>query len=64
MAKNRLNIQNPKALLAEMFVLVMGDEDEDIDDVSFLVVYFQFSKTILNTFIFFRVAIGDLNWCP
>lgn len=34
MAKNKLAIQNPKALLAEMYVLVMGDEAEDIDDVS------------------------------
>uniref|UniRef100_A0A915PK59 PDZ domain-containing protein n=1 Tax=Setaria digitata TaxID=48799 RepID=A0A915PK59_9BILA len=34
MAKNKLTIQNPKALLAEMYILVMGDEAEDIDDVS------------------------------
>uniref|UniRef100_A0A8R1TT13 FERM domain-containing protein n=1 Tax=Onchocerca volvulus TaxID=6282 RepID=A0A8R1TT13_ONCVO len=33
MAKNKLTIQNPKALLAEMYVLVMGDEAEDIDDL-------------------------------
>uniref|UniRef100_F1KQZ6 Tyrosine-protein phosphatase non-receptor type 13 n=1 Tax=Ascaris suum TaxID=6253 RepID=F1KQZ6_ASCSU len=32
MAKNKLSIQNPKALLAEMYVLVMGDEAEDIED--------------------------------
>lgn len=38
MAKNKLTIQNPKALLAEMYILVMGDEAEEIDDVS--VVYF------------------------
>ncbi|VDN32086.1 unnamed protein product [Gongylonema pulchrum] len=34
MAKNKLAIQNPRALLAEMYILVMGDEAEDIDDVS------------------------------
>lgn len=34
MAKNKLTIQNPKALLAEMYILVMGDEAEDVDDVS------------------------------
>uniref|UniRef100_A0A0N5AXK2 KIND domain-containing protein n=1 Tax=Syphacia muris TaxID=451379 RepID=A0A0N5AXK2_9BILA len=35
MAKNKLKIQNPKALLAEMYVLVMGEEGEDEDfDVS------------------------------
>lgn len=34
MAKNKLKIQNPKALLAEMYVLVMGEEGED-EDVSF-----------------------------
>ncbi|KAL3982712.1 PDZ domain (Also known as DHR or GLGF) family protein [Acanthocheilonema viteae] len=33
MAKNKLTIQNPKALLAEMYILVMGDEPEDIDDL-------------------------------
>ncbi|EJW78968.1 hypothetical protein WUBG_10122 [Wuchereria bancrofti] len=33
MAKNKLTIQNPKALLAEMYILVMGDEAEDIDDL-------------------------------
>ncbi|EFO27314.2 hypothetical protein LOAG_01159 [Loa loa] len=33
MAKNKLTIQNPKALLAEMYVLVMGDEAEDVDDL-------------------------------
>ncbi|VDM37179.1 unnamed protein product [Toxocara canis] len=32
MAKNKLSIQNPKALLAEMYVLVMGDEADDIED--------------------------------
>lgn len=36
MAKNKLSIQNPKALLAEMYVLVMGDEADDIEDVSIL----------------------------
>uniref|UniRef100_A0A914RKC4 Uncharacterized protein n=1 Tax=Parascaris equorum TaxID=6256 RepID=A0A914RKC4_PAREQ len=36
MAKNKLSIQNPKALLAEMYVLVMGDEADDVEDVSLL----------------------------
>uniref|UniRef100_A0A158Q8W7 FERM domain-containing protein n=1 Tax=Elaeophora elaphi TaxID=1147741 RepID=A0A158Q8W7_9BILA len=36
MAKNKLSIQNPRALLAEMYILVMGDESEDIDDVLIL----------------------------
>ncbi|VDN03701.1 unnamed protein product [Thelazia callipaeda] len=33
MAKNKLAIQNPKALLAEMYVLIMGDEADDIEDL-------------------------------
>lgn len=50
MAKNKLTIQNPKALLAEMYILIMGDETEDIDDVSDVyynvsLQYFTRSKT-------------------
>lgn len=56
MAKNKLAIQNPKALLAEMYVLVMGDEADDIDDLDL-----SSGEYVLSA-IGADGAVEDLSW--
>lgn len=53
MAKNKLAIQNPKALLAEMYILIMGDEADDVEDVRLS--YIGCLHLILPTLFFYFV---------